>query len=87
MRVNYVSDPAAMSAAARWLARFHAANADAASNGSFPWLKRYDAAYYLGWPRRTALFARRLHRPLGLGLVCWHLRRVEFAENLRASPI
>jgi len=62
MRVNYVSDPAAMSAAARWLARFHAANADAASNGSFPWLKRYDAAYYLGWPRRTALFARRLHR-------------------------
>jgi len=62
MRVNYISDPAAMLAAVRWLARFHDATMDAARKGSFPWLKRYDAAYYLGWPRRTALFARRLHR-------------------------
>jgi len=61
LRVNYVSDPAALTAAARWLATFHAANAGDPDNDRLPWLRRYDADYYLGWARRTALFAQRLH--------------------------
>jgi hypothetical protein len=48
--------------ASAWLGRFHAANGPRAADGSWPFLKRYDADYYLGWARRTSLYAGRLHR-------------------------
>jgi len=53
---------AAMSQAAGWIGRFHAANEVRLANSSIPLLNVYDAEYYRGWVRRTALFAASLHR-------------------------
>jgi aminoglycoside phosphotransferase (APT) family kinase protein len=50
-----------LTVAARWAAHFHAATEGPAMGDSLPWLRRYDAAYYLGWVQRTALLDRRLH--------------------------
>src|SRR5262249_18477591 len=44
--------------AARWIGRFHAANEGRLASTSLRFLNRYDAAYYLGWARRTARLAR-----------------------------
>jgi hypothetical protein len=52
----------AMGWASAWLGRFHAANGPRAADGSWPFLKRYDEDYYLGWARRTSLYAGPLHR-------------------------
>lgn len=61
VRADYVVDGSALVAAAGWLAQFHAANEGLRRLGSPPGLIRYDPRYYLGWPRRTSLFARRAH--------------------------
>ena len=57
------SDPIeSMGRASRWLGRFHAENERHVVDKSWPFLKRYDAEYYLGWARRTSEFAGDLHR-------------------------
>src|SRR5437867_5549137 len=45
---------------ARWLAQFHARHERREDEPSLAFLKRYDAAYYRGWARRTFEFARPL---------------------------
>jgi hypothetical protein len=55
-------DRATMILAARWIGRFHAAYEADTSSVRTPVLNRYDADYYLGWARRTAMFARALHQ-------------------------
>jgi aminoglycoside phosphotransferase (APT) family kinase protein len=52
---------AAMSQAAGWIGRFHAANEVRLSNSSMPFLNAYDAGYYRGWVRRTERFAAPLY--------------------------
>lgn len=54
-------DPDSMPNAARWIGRFHAAAAGLATD-PMPFLRTYDAAYYLGWIERTARFSAHLHR-------------------------
>jgi|ERR1051326_121064 hypothetical protein len=81
MRINKLAQPAAMGAAARWIGRFHAEH----GCNQRPGLKRYDAEYYVGWARRTFLFAAPLRRRF-----TW-LRRLcdRFAgliESLLATP-
>src|SRR5438046_8856206 len=39
--------------AARWIGRFHAANERRPRSRSLAFLRRYDEAYYRGWPQRT----------------------------------
>jgi Phosphotransferase enzyme family len=53
--------PTAVRLAARWSAHFHAANEARLSISQPRFLKTYDAAYYLGWARRTLLFAGHWH--------------------------
>jgi Phosphotransferase enzyme family len=48
--------------AARWIGQFHRVNEEHISHVLRPFLIRYDAEYYLGWVRRTSLFARHLHQ-------------------------
>lgn len=55
------ASPEAMSAAARWIGRFHAGPAARATGSSTRFLTVYDAAYYQGWARRTVQFAGPLH--------------------------
>jgi len=45
---------------ARWLAQFHARHERREDEPTLAFLKRYDAAYYRGWARRTFEFARPL---------------------------
>jgi hypothetical protein len=52
----------AMGLAARWIGGFHAAQEVGPAEAAPPPLRRYDADYYLGWPRRAALLAGDLHR-------------------------
>lgn len=58
--VKYSGDIAVMREAARWLGRFHRANQSHLSHSSLAFLNRHDAAYYLGWARRTSRFAGEL---------------------------
>jgi hypothetical protein len=44
----------------RWLAQFHAQQERRVADPALAFLKRYDAAYYRGWARRTLEFARPL---------------------------
>jgi thiamine kinase-like enzyme len=60
VRVSKTPEPEAMRLASRWIAQFHAANELHRSTPSVRSLKTYDAEYYLGWVRRTLLFARNL---------------------------
>jgi hypothetical protein len=53
---------ASMAAAAQWIGRFHTFNEGRLSSPSLSFLTKYDAEYYLGWARRTLLFADELHR-------------------------
>lgn len=59
--VKYSGDIAVMGETARWLGQFHRANQSRLSHSSLAFLNRHDAAYYLGWARRTFRFARELH--------------------------
>jgi aminoglycoside phosphotransferase (APT) family kinase protein len=57
LRLEHAPNPAGVVMAARWIGRFHAANEARLSSAPLPFLNTYDAAYYQGWVRRTALFA------------------------------
>ncbi len=59
---NKACDASSMTLAARWIGNFHAANQARLATDQIPWLRRYDPGYYLGWVRRTLLFAGRLHQ-------------------------
>jgi hypothetical protein len=50
-------NPDALIQAARWIGRFHAAAETRLRNASSTSLIVYDEKYYLGWARRTLLFA------------------------------
>ncbi len=52
--------PESLPQAARWLGLFHAGQEEQLTNSIVPFLRVYDAAFYSGWARRTALFARPL---------------------------
>lgn len=57
------ADPAIfLGAAARWIGRFHAAHEGKGAPAALPFMVAYDAKYYLGCARRTALYANGLHR-------------------------
>ncbi len=56
-----IRQPEAMTDAARWIAKFHAAHEGRINDPSLTFLKRYDEDYYRGWARRTCEFARPLH--------------------------
>jgi aminoglycoside phosphotransferase (APT) family kinase protein len=71
LRVNDLRDRTLMRAAARWLGGFHRANVSRLSPASLPFLKRYDASYYLGWAKRTSVFAGDLRERFPwLGSLC-----------------
>jgi aminoglycoside phosphotransferase (APT) family kinase protein len=57
IRVQKSLDPAAMGLAARWIGQFHAATELRLQKTEIPFLKKYDAAYYLGWSQRTLRYA------------------------------
>ena len=59
MRLNKVSRAAP---AARWIGKFHRLNEPRVSSLD-PLLKRYDVAYYLGWPQRALNFSPEASRP------------------------
>ena len=74
-----------MKLAARWIGRFHAAQAKRAGTAALAFLHRYDAEYYRGWVRRTAEFARPLPGPRPwLGPLCE--RADELFAPLLESP-
>jgi hypothetical protein len=60
-----VQDPTrpalSMTESVRWIARFHAAHEESATNGAPAFLKIYDAEYYRGWCRRTAELTQPIH--------------------------
>jgi phosphotransferase family enzyme len=62
LRLAKGPQPETMLRAAEWIGRFHAANEPRASMAALSFLNRYDFNYYLGWVRRTSLFARGLHQ-------------------------
>jgi hypothetical protein len=63
VRLNNMPEPAAaMSLAAHWLGRFHAANEARLSSAAMAFLNTYDATYYLAVAQRMSLFADRWHR-------------------------
>lgn len=71
--------------AARWLGRFHTENEGPVERNEWPFLKRYDREYYLGWARRTTRFAGPLHRRYTwLGRLCE--RFGEALDVLQRSP-
>ncbi len=60
-RVSKLSEENAMASAARWVGQFHALNESRVRESDLSFLQRYDEEYYLGWARRTARFAGKLH--------------------------
>ena len=80
------SGPPPLLEVARWIGRFHRAHEAPAAAGEFPFVHRYDAAYYRGWARRTSEFARPLQaRFPWLGRLRWRSGRW-MAPLLEASP-
>lgn len=62
LRLAKGPQPETMLRAAGWIGRFHAANAARVSLAALSFVNRYDPEYYLGWTRRTSLFAASLHQ-------------------------
>jgi thiamine kinase-like enzyme len=60
--VRSTPEPTPMDLAARWIGQFHRVSEERLSRVPMPFLIRYDAEYYLGWARRTSLFAGRWHQ-------------------------
>ena len=56
------AQPETLRLAARWIGEFHAINEERITRPETTFLTRYEADYYVGWARRTAEFARPLHR-------------------------
>lgn len=86
VRLDDAPDPGAMRLASRWIGQFHAAHEEArASAVSAAFIKAYDAAYYVGWARRTSLLAGDLHQRFPwLKHVC--RRFEEFVPALLETP-
>lgn len=61
LRVSKVPDTNAMLKPAHWIGRFHGIQ-ESRLSAVRSTLKTYDRDYYLGWARRTALFANCWHR-------------------------
>jgi hypothetical protein len=87
LRLPQVAETAApMSLAARWIGQFHRVSEERLSHSPMPFLIRYNAEYYLGWVRRTSLFAGHLHRRFPwLRTLCEHSE--EFISLLSTSPL
>jgi hypothetical protein len=62
VRIDKTPEPTAMSLAAGWIGQFHSANEEHFSLAPMSFLNRYNAEYYLGWARRTSLFAGHWHQ-------------------------
>jgi hypothetical protein len=63
LRVSHTPEPAAsMKVAARWIGQFHGTMKEHFSHTPVKFLNRYDAEYYLGWARRTSLYAGHWHQ-------------------------
>jgi Phosphotransferase enzyme family len=78
--------PAPLGLAAHWIGRFHRLSEDRLSDIPTPFLIRYDAEYYLGWVRRSSLFAGNLHQRFPwLRTLCE--RSEEFIALLLTSPL
>jgi hypothetical protein len=78
--------PPPMCLGARWIGQFHRVSEERLSRDPVPFLIRYDADYYLGWVRRTSLFAGPLHsRFPWLRTLCE--RSEEFIALLLTSPL
>ena len=75
-----------MELAARWIGQFHAANERRLQHTPLPFLRCYDADYYRGWARRTALRAAdQPHCPLWLPRLCQQFEAL-IALLLAAPP-
>ena len=75
-----------MRLAARWIGQFHRVSEARLSHVPMSWLIRYDAGYYLGWVRRTSLFAEHLHQRFPW-LRALGERSEEFMALLMTSPL
>jgi hypothetical protein len=85
VRVSKRPHLGSMELAARWIGQFHAAKERRLWTTPLLFLRRYDADYYLGWARRTALFAADLPQcPPWLPPLCQRFEEV--VELLLASP-
>jgi aminoglycoside phosphotransferase (APT) family kinase protein len=63
LRVSHTPEPAAsMNVAARWIGQFHSITKDYFSHAPMSVLNKYHPEYYLGWARRTSLFASHWHQ-------------------------
>jgi aminoglycoside phosphotransferase (APT) family kinase protein len=62
VRVKKSPDPTAMDLAARWIGQFHLTSEARLQETEMPFLKPYDAEYYLGWARRTSQYAGHWHQ-------------------------
>ena len=86
LRIGKVGDISAILKAARWIARFQAANQRLVVSKRLQFLKRYDRDYYVGWVRRTSEFAGSLHRRYPwLRTLCRHSEKL-LAPLLGSSP-
>jgi hypothetical protein len=87
MRVSKMPHPDAMSMAASWIGRFHATGEARLLDLPGALLRTYDIDYYLGWARRTLLFADAFRSPFPwLSRVCdGYENRV--ADLLTARPV
>jgi thiamine kinase-like enzyme len=86
LRLNKASQPEAILRAAHWIGRFHAANETLLPSPGIPVLNTYDTEYYLGWVRRTSLFAGPLHQRFPwLEALCERFE--EFIAILLSSPL
>jgi len=75
-----------MELAARWIGQFHAANERRLQHSPLPFLRGYDADYYRGWARRTALRAAdQPHCPPWLPRLCQQFEAL-IALLLAAPP-
>lgn len=62
LRLAKGPQPETIVRAAEWIGRFHAANEARVSLSTLSFVNRYNSEYYLGWMRRTSLFAASLHQ-------------------------
>ena len=62
LRVTKGPQPESILLSARWIGGFHVANETRIPTTTLSFLKRYDSDYYLGWVRRTSLFASSLQQ-------------------------
>lgn len=85
--LNKAPNPESILLAARWLGRFHSALDARLTKEPIPFLKKYDATYYVGWSRRTEIFSRDLHGRLPwLPTLCQRFEK-ELVANLLSSPL